>query len=307
MTRAPGLEQEDLGDWSRLLGLVRRRWGSVLLVTAVTLAAALAYCLLARHTYESTAVVRVGQVGLVGPQGDPGRALIEPIARAAERLRTRQFQDSCLQAAHESAGEYDPVARLYRRSLAARVVPNTDLISLSVRGYSKETSRKLLQATVDTLAQVHAEIAAPAIQNLHSTALQLAQQVREARDDIERLRRLDQARGNLPPGSQFSESAYVAGSLSTRLETLGRLQERQIGLEEQLNPARTYPTSAVDPARVDPDRTTPRLARALMIALAAGLLLGLFLALLRESLAPSLEAAREAPQAMPRVRDERSV
>jgi uncharacterized protein involved in exopolysaccharide biosynthesis len=287
---------------------VLRRRTSVVLIAALVLAGTLVYCLLARPTYESSATIRLGHVGQLGVTGEPvQRNLVEPVARTIERLQLRRFQDSCLEAAGAGTGESDPVARLYRKSFTARQLGTTDLIRLTVRAHTEDAARRLLQTTIDRLAQAHAELAAPSVQALHSMAAHVAAQLQEVQNDLAELRRLEQARGKLPPGTQFTEAAFIAGYVTSRLDAIARLQEQKIQLEEQLTEARTYPTSATDPVRVDPERTTPRTARNLLIAFPLGLLLGVFVALVRESVAPLHEVAREASAAAGPARAEHRV
>jgi LPS O-antigen subunit length determinant protein (WzzB/FepE family) len=293
-------------DWRDAYAAVLRRRSTVLLIGGLALVGTLAYCLLTRATYESCATIRLGHVGQLGVTGEPvQRNLVEPVARAIERLHLRRFQDSCLEAAGAGTGEKDLVAILYRKSFTARQLGTTDLVRLTVRAHTEDSARRLLQATIDRLAQAHTELAAPSIQALHSMAAHVAVQLQAVQDDLAELRRLEQARNKLPPGAQFTEGAFIAGYVTSRLDAVAKLEEQKIQLEEQLSEARTYPTSVTDPVRVDPERTAPHTGRNLLIAFPLGLLVGVFVALFRESVGPLHERTRETAAPAEPVRSEK--
>ena len=102
-------------------------------------------------------------------------------------------------------------------------------------------ARRVLQATVDQLARVHAEMAAPSIRSLREQAAQVEEQLNAAQAQVDEWKRLDEGKGAAPPGSRFEERVFLAGVISKRLEDIRTLAHQKSVLAEQLDPARTYP------------------------------------------------------------------
>jgi LPS O-antigen subunit length determinant protein (WzzB/FepE family) len=279
------------------LRLLWARRGLVSLFALVFAAGALALSLMSANAWESTAVVRLGQVGQTGQVGQAGPTLVEPIARAVSRVQMRRFQDSTLEELHLPSGENDRVARLYRRSLAAKPTTGTDLVAVEVRGFSPDEARRLLQATVDHLSRVHSEIAAPSIRNLQAQAAQVGDQLASSQNEITQMRVLEQAGQKAAGGGRFDERVYLAGVIAKRLEDVRLLTHQKDALDEQLNPARTYPTSLVDPVRVDPKPVSPKPLRNTLLALLVGGLFGAFVVFLLDLFRGRGAAIESAPAA----------
>jgi hypothetical protein len=228
--------------------------------------------LLSRSVWSGEVVVRVAQFGQLGQVGQPGPQLVEPIPRAAERFKMRDFQNGILRRAGIPDGEDDPEAKLFRSSLRARMIP-TDLLRIEVHAYSQEKVRRLLEGAVESLRQIHEDLAVPAIQNLNQQAAQVSEALVEARRDLDALRKTEAARAERAAGVPFEASVYLAALVANKIGEVRGLEQRKLVLDEQLNPGRTYPTSVVDRVRVDPKRAAPRLVRDAAAALVGGCLL----------------------------------
>lgn len=237
-------------------------------------------------------MVQIGQVG----QPDVGQvtSLIEPPTRAVERLKLRPFRDGVLASIEIRTSDDEPRARLYRDSMQVRQLPNTDLIELKVRGYSPEEARKLAEATISRLQEIHGRLALPSIERLRSQLDTITRELKRAQAERETLLSNTQLRQEIGPGNRFAENVLLGNILATRDAEIRDLQQRRLTLEERLTPSRTYPTSLVEEIFVPERPASPRLVLTVSLAIAGGLAAGMLIALVFQDPRRNLDSTRSA-------------
>lgn len=247
---------------------------------ALCVSGALAFVLLSRPQWEATGVIQIGQVGQPGV--GQGSLLIEPFARAIERMKLKSFEDTILASLKVSLEEDDPYARLYRSSLKLKLLPNTDLIEMKVRGYSREEAARWAEATVNHLRSVHEKLAEPSIDRLKSMLAEVKKDLQRAQDERAKLIENLVLKEKIGPRNRFSENVLLANIISNRDAVIRDLEQRRLSLEEQLSPVRTYPTSLLDQVYVPERPAFPKKGLTLILAGLLGLMLGVFVALLAD-------------------------
>ncbi|MEO1355607.1 MAG: hypothetical protein AAFW48_07470 [Pseudomonadota bacterium] len=103
--------------------------------------------------WQAKATVQNGQLYLVTSSG-PTIVNIEPPARTVDRIKVASFQDNVLKQLSLPVDEgVSAETDLIRRSLEVRLLRNSDLIELSVRGYSPANASRILQQYVRSLIE----------------------------------------------------------------------------------------------------------------------------------------------------------
>ena len=149
---APDDEISLLDLWQILL---RRKWWVLGAPLLAVIAAAVAVTFM-KPQWEATAAIQIGVVG---------QAVIEPSARVVARVNLKSFEDAVL-ASLGLLGQKTPEAKLFRSSLKIKALPNTDLIEIKVRGYSRESAKRSTEAAVNYLNRIHQGMAAPTVQRM---------------------------------------------------------------------------------------------------------------------------------------------
>lgn len=275
-------EQINSSDDSTLLDvwriLVRYKFwviGSVLFA----MLGALALLPLVRPVWEAKAVVQVGRVGQT-PQ------LVEPVAQAVERMQLGTFQDSVLSSLGDPTENGDSTAQLYRTSLKVSAVPYSDLISITVRGYSADQTAKLAEATVAQLKNKHQELALPAVKRLNEQLSDTEEAEARVRAELERLYEIRDATLKSGDKDFAIKGLMISGIVAARENQLRELQQRDMSLQEQLDPLRTFPTSLIEPINVTDQPVLPKKTPTVLLAGVAGLLAGILVAFFLNGIRP---------------------
>lgn len=216
--------------------------------------------------WEASAAIQIGAVGT-----DQGKQIVEPVPRVLARMKLEAFEDAVL-AGLKVPLNGDPRAKLYRRSLKFKALPNTDLIEIRVRGYSPRQAQRFIEGTVDYLHRVHKAMAAPSIERMKQLLIQVDRELATMRMEREKALRLANLQQEAFRGNKFSESIVRDNILVQRDKELRTLEQTKAGFKEQLDPMRTYPTSYIENISVSENPVAPK--KALIVFLAG--LLGLF-------------------------------
>ncbi len=290
MPRTSAMNEEEIrliDVWRILARQKKWVWG----IPAVTVACALAFVLVVSPQWEATAVIQIGQVGQ-GAVG-LGRPLVESPPRAIERMKLNAFRDAVLADLKIPSDEDNPEARLYRASLKLKLLPDTDLIELRVRGRSREDAEKWAQATVARLRDVHQELARPSIQRLEVQLMEVKQDLERTEAMRANLIEAASVKGRNGPGYRFAENVLLANILNSRDAEIRHLRERMVGLQEQLSPARTYPTSLIDRVHVPEKPVFPKKTSSVVLAGMLGSLLGFLMAFISDYVQRTRSAVRQ--------------
>lgn len=274
--------------------MVRHKWWILGVPFVAVVLAAIAVTTM-KPQWEATGVIRVGAVGQVGQVGQ-AKQLIEPVARTVERMKLKSFADAVL--ASLGLKEDDPESNLYRNSLRVRALPETDLIEMKVRSYSREDqnaslfatiaqhwarhfdaaqreeAKRPVEATIAYLKKIHDELAAPSVQRLKELLAQVELQIGQTKAERDKLAK---ATGREDKAG-FMESVVAASTLVQRDSELRALEQSKTGYEEQLGPLRTYPTAILENISVSDKPVLPKKALTIVLAALFGLLVGMLAA-----------------------------
>ncbi len=256
--------------------LVTFRW----LVIGAPIAAvviAIAVLLVLRPRWEATAVIQVGQIWQGSSASGP--VLVESPARSVERMRFRPFQTAVLAKLGIPQNETDPSYALFTHSVSARVISGTDLIEIKVRAFSREQATSWAEATIQQLKVSHDRLFDPVILRVKQQLEHVKRQIDIVEAGRQELLRTSELKPQVDPGARFSENLLLANLLLQNEQELADLRLRSLTLEEQLNPAKTYPTSLLDSVYVPAKPGYPRKGLVLVAAAVLGLMLGIGIAL----------------------------
>lgn len=241
------------------------------------LAAAVSFVL--PEEWEASGVVRIAHVGeakptAFSPSGVEG-SWVEPLARSAERLRLRSFQDSVLVALGKEPDGETGEANLYRASFRARVLPGADAIRVDVRSRTPQGASKLLELVVATLARIHEAQLAPGLERLR----------RNLADTERQIVRLDSEKAILYDslGRAGADKSQVAAVMFALAAERVELVKQRLSLEAQLGPDNFSPTSLISPVTVSERPVFPRRGLLTATGLLVGLVLGAVWTLLRRA------------------------
>lgn len=248
--------------------LVRqKKW--VIGIPVLALIAAAAVSVLIPPVWEATLVGQVGQVG---------QQLIEPVARVVERIKQKPFQSEVLTSAGITNDEANSKANLYRDSIKVQMLPNTDLIEIKVRGYSREEAKRNAEATLDRLAKLHEPLAKPSIQRLTQQMERVKQKINELQEARESLKNPQPHKSKADSGNRFMGSIIQTNLLVQTAGELRNLEQLELSYEEQLSPLRTYPTSRIDSTYVSEKPVAPKKGLIVVLSGVLGLMVGIFAA-----------------------------
>jgi len=279
----PHREEFSLAEMARILR-AHARWvvGIPLVLVFVTLTVQL----LTPRQWLASVVIKMGQIGSIAATG-PATEYVEPIPRAIERMKQRAFQDAVLSNLGVPTDEKDPRASLYRQSLRIRQVDYGDTVDIRVRGFSADEAKRMAEATVLHLRDVHDQLARPSVERLKRQLAAVEEDRARILTEQERLLRRAEERNKAGVG--FPERLLFDNMIYQMSVQRRDLELRALAYEENLGPLRTWETSALEPAFVGarPEaRQTP-----LRVGLAGllGLCLGGFVALLMNAFKSSAE------------------
>lgn len=258
--------------------LVRRKW-LVLATTLLTVVAAVVATILIKPQWEATAAIRIGAVGQIGQVGQSAQ-IIEPVARVVERMQLKPFEDAVL-ANFSHTDQNNPEAALYRNSLKVNALPDTDLVEIKIRGYSREGAKRAVAATVNHLYNLHKEMAAPTVQRMTQLLAQIEQEITQTKADQEKLLKITGLKDKKIVDTRFMENIMLANILIIQRDSeLRRLEQTEMGYEEQLGPMHTYPTSLIERISVSEEPVAPKKTLIILLAGVLGLFLGIMAAFL---------------------------
>lgn len=234
---------------------------------AILAVVAAALVLKVRPQWEAIAIVQLGQVWQVA-------APIEAPNRAVERMKFRPFQEGVLKSIGISAAEASDFSVVFTSSMKIRVLPNTDLLELKVRAYSRDEAKRWAEASVKHLQLVHQKLAEPSIARLQSQFAELKRQVKEIRDERDRFLKNAELKSEIGPGNRFAENLILSNYLVQKDAELRALESQRLALQEQLDPAKTYPTSLIESVYVPEKRAYPKRTLVVLLAGFVGLIIG---------------------------------
>jgi capsular polysaccharide biosynthesis protein len=233
---------------------------------------------LTKPKWEATAVIQIGQVGQSGV--GQGSQLIEPPVRAIERMKMKSFEDDVLTRLKISPYEGNPMAALFRGTLALKALGTTDLIQVKIRAHSRELAQSWANAVVERLKDVHERLAQPTIDRLRKQQAELKKQMLIIEEERSSLLRIVSKSSETSGDSRFSANLLLSNLLLQKNAELRDFEMRRLAADEQLTSVRTYPTSLIDRIYVPENPASPKKLLVVMLSAVLGLILGVVVALL---------------------------
>lgn len=234
---------------------------------------------LMRPQWEASTLMQVGQIA--GDEAAPATPLEQP-ARTVDRMKSPQFLEAVAGrlGLRQAAGAPSPDADLLVKSANVNLLRNSDLIQVSVHGYSAEQARQFIKAVEGEITSVHATLAKPTVDRLKAEQASLDQALSvegARRSDLQKFTQ-EEFRGDV--ARRFSEGVLIT-QMQTASDTASRqLERRQRALKEQLDPVRTFNTRAMGPESVSAQPVFPRKPPLIGAGILAGLAAAAFLRLI---------------------------
>ncbi len=260
---------------------IRRHALRLAVFTTIGASAAFAATFIMRPLWQAQVTVQNGQLYWMTSTG-PTMVNIEPPARTVDRLKVATFQDTVLKQLKLPLNEgVSPETDLIRRSFEVRLLRNSDLIELAVRGYSPADASHVLQQYVRNLAEEHASLAKPTLDRLSEDMRQVEADLSGARARQAELERREQERSRTSIAGKFSENVLLDNMVNSTAADIRLLQQRKNTLQEQLNPERTFNTRVIGETVVSRDPVFPKRPLFAVSGGLIGLVLGLIYCALR--------------------------
>ena len=253
--------------------LIRHK-GWVLGTPLLAVIAAVVAVFLMKPQWEAAAVVQVGAVGQAGPVGQAEQEvqLIEPVVAAMERMKHKAFEDAVLTE-----------VPLVRGSLTVKALPHTDMIQITVRGYSQRDAKRSAEATASHLRKVHDKVAAPKIRRLKQRLAQVEFEIDRTKAEREMIFKMSGLKAKMIAEEGFMDNLTLANIMIERYSDLRELEHAKLFYAEQLDPMRTYPTSLIEEISVSEKPVSPKKARNILLVGILGLILGVIGAFLSDA------------------------
>lgn len=265
---------EDLDPQARLLEIWRTLASRKLILIITTVVGLLGAWISAVFTAPQWEAVAIVQIGTVGQKDQ----LIEPVTKVVERMRLASFKAAVIRSLSTHA-EKSKDASLYRESLAVRGIPATDLVQITVRGFSPVAAQTHVEATAKHLEEVHERVSQLAIREIQKQLDQIDAQLAQIETERQRMLKLASLRDGGTVEARFMESVMLTNMVMQQGNERRELERSRMKYADELSPLRTYHTKIIESVWVSEAPVLPNTRLILILALLASLLLGTVLAL----------------------------
>lgn len=283
-TASKNVANSEFIDLAQVWESIKRHWVTFIACLVLGSVAAVIFWLALPPKWQATATLQIGQMPSNTPTKDLVQtALVESAEQAAERLNQRELEDKALTALGLPLDEdVDKRTSLFRKSLKATVIKNTNFIRISLAAFSTQDAKKYVNATIQSLIDVHNQRMAPALKNVNARIEANALQMAEAQTQRTRLQGMVNGSGQPKSDGQFAPHVIAADLLAKEDEQIRILTAERTVLSDLLSPSNTYPTSVIDSVFVPAHPYFPKLSLFLPVGLLLGAAIGVALALLRD-------------------------
>ncbi|MEO7032053.1 MAG: Wzz/FepE/Etk N-terminal domain-containing protein [Herbaspirillum sp.] len=282
-SQSPQNSDDDVIDLAQIVAFLRRNWGLITLTTLILILAALALFAFLPSRWQAVATLEVGQMPTATTVG-ASNGLIEPTSQAAERMKQRELINQTLtRLAIPSDQSDNPKANLFRNTLKPTIVKNTNFIHITVEAHSIREAQDNLTAAAQTLIDVHQKLMAPILHDYQVRLKDNEQQLLDAKSSLVATKATVGEAGHSTSNTTFSSHIVAVAQLADREKLVDRIQTERRGLQDVINPSRTFPTRIIDAVYVNPKPSFPKLPLFLAVGVLLGLAFGFVLALLREA------------------------
>ena len=226
---------------------------------------------------QATSILQIGQIA----DGVPGAVeLIDPPARAAERVKVRSFQDKVLRTLSLPVdGSENESARLIRKTLNAEVVSSTDLVQISVDGFSPGQAKQTLEVVQNQLLAIQEPFVLDAVNRLKAQLEKLDAQIANMETRHGYISSAADLKSKNAAGSQGAADVLLGNILDTsNAELLVEAERRRAEVAAKLSPDHTFFSKPLGEITVSDFPVAPRRSSFIipgaLLGLAIGLLIG---------------------------------
>lgn len=276
--------EEDFIDLSKIISSLKRNWLTLFGCVLVAIICAVILAKVLPPRWEAETTLQIGKMpNSIYADGSRPTVLIEQPAQAAERLKLRELQEKMLVVVGLSTDEkLDVRTKLFKQTLKAILIKNSDFIQINVAGFSKEEAGKYLATAADALIASHNIMFAPTEKRLSIQLQDKIKQIAVIQAERARLETRLSSIGKSSSDTQFAPNIVALNLLDSKELELRKLMTERATLEEALAPSQTYPTRVIDAVHVDDRPYFPKLSLFLAAGAFLGLLLGMVIALWRD-------------------------
>ncbi|MBI4656276.1 MAG: hypothetical protein HY746_05960 [Elusimicrobia bacterium] len=212
--------------------------------------------------WEASAILQIGRFS---------DNIVESREIIISRLGTKGFKNSILTECGITLQTRE--ANLYQKSLKARHGKDGSILNLKIRGFSKESTLRLISATVKKIQDSHLAMVAPRIS-------MLKQQIANAEKMANNINNTVIGKSRQIPAESDSLVGIAVAYFITELGN------RSLSSRDQLNLMETYPTSLIG-ISIEDEPVYPNKFRWMILAGLLGLFLGIAIPLILNSIRTS--------------------
>lgn len=274
------VDEDDYIDIGEIVAAVWRHRIVFIICLMLGLTGAIAAYIALPAKWRATATLQIGQVPDLTAMSKQS-TLIEPAAQVVEKLQLHD-QEILAQAGFEPVEREEPAARLLLGTLQATQLKNTNLIQISVAGFSSEQARKNMEAITAVVMEEHQELFVLPMGRLTAQLKDNAKQIPEARAARERAQSFLQEAGGIKAATQFAPAVLAMQLIENKDAELRKLEEERMALTDLASPTKSFMTRIVGGIKLEDRPYFPKLPLFLALGLFLGLLLGAGLVIVRE-------------------------
>jgi uncharacterized protein involved in exopolysaccharide biosynthesis len=276
--------EEEFIDLASIAAFVARNWGTLVAGVAVAMLCGAALFAVLPSRWQAQTTIEIGQVPAGTPvSGSRGVTLIEPPPQAAERLKQRELVNSALASLGIPTDQpEEPRAALFRHSVKATVVKNTNFIQVSGAGYSPEEARNNVAAAARVLMATHNKLMLPVVGRMMAQLEENTKRMAEAQTERARLKMLLDGAEKTNAKIDFAPNIVAVNQLANKDTQIQQIVAERAELQDTMSPSRTYPTRIIDAVYADLRPVFPKLPLFLAVAAILGLLAGIAVAWYRD-------------------------
>jgi uncharacterized protein involved in exopolysaccharide biosynthesis len=276
--------EEEFIDLASIAAFVARNWGTLVAGVAVAMLCGAALFAVLPSRWQAQTTIEIGQVPAGTPvSGSRAVTLIEPPPQAAERLKQRELVNGALVSLGIPTDQpTEPRAVLFRDTVKATVIKNTNFIQVSGAGYSPEEARNNVAAAARVLMATHSKLMIPVVGRMMAQLEENAKRLTEAQTERARLKTLLDGAEKTNAKIDFAPNIVAVNQLANKDTQIQQIVAERAELQDTMSPSRTYPTRIIDAVYADLRPVFPKLPLFLAVAAILGLLAGIAVAWYRE-------------------------
>jgi Chain length determinant protein len=249
------------------LNRLKQRWKLATSAVMAMFAVAVTYSFIVPTQWEASSIVQIGQVAqhTIGAQTQ----LAESASRLFERVKSKAFKEMVIEdlATPYSRTLTPDEVRIFTSSLNIKLLTNPDIVDIKVRGLTQSRAQENLEYVVKRLRTIHTELSAPTLAKSKDSLTILNAELESLNSERKAFSTFITQSVSSDRVDHFLQKSVYATLISNVDKERRIVLEKRLALEEQLSPARTYPTSVLDRIVVSKEPVAPLTGLALLMAL----------------------------------------